>query len=76
MSAYLLGYQLGLQAHKPCKETLGHRIALFGDRVRRYIKNWRHHLLRQQKPLTPEQLTAIQEMARGYEDGLKGRVVG
>ena len=68
--SYFLGYMMGLQDRLPRQETFRHRVALLKDRVRRYIKNWRYHLLRQKKPLSPEALISIQELIKGYEDGL------
>ena len=73
--SYLFGYMMGLEARRPPRrETLGHRATLFRERVLRYIKNWRYHLLRERKPLSPEAVDAIQEMARGFDDGLAGRI--
>lgn len=72
-ASYSLGYLIGLQSLYPKRETLGHRVALLRDRIRRYVKNWRYHLLRERKPLSLEAIASIRDMARGFEDGREKR---
>ena len=71
---YLYGYMVGIQARHPRKLTLGHWLTLRREHASRWVKNWRYHLLRQRKPLSPEAKANIAAVGRGFDDGLEGRV--